>query len=260
MLRRDFLAATVASLLVPTAGWAAPAAGKVASIEGGTLVLEDGRKIWLLGVLVPQMGGAPDQGEPGAAQIDAALTADTVGRMAELTAFMGPDRGGRFGAIVTLTGDGASLNDRLVRGGWGRVYLLPGLAKADDPAATLLPGLLQSEAAARAEGRGLWHYPAYRPRQAGAEDLWPARDQFHLIEGRVRRVMKRAGWGAELTLGEGRNALRVLIASPIGRALKAQGTDPHGLEDAKLRVRGWLGLGGGLTMPLERPEYLEKLP
>ncbi len=236
------------------------AAGTITAVEGGSLVLADGRKLWLLGVLMPQAGATPEQGELGAAEVDAALAADAVGRAVELSAFMGPDRGGRFGAIVTLSGDQGSLNERLIRGGWGRVYLLPGLAKADDPGATLLPGLLRAEAAARAEGRGLWHYPAYRPRQAGAEDLWSARDRFHLVEGRVRRVMKRAGFGAELTLGEGRNALRVLIASPVGRALKAQGTDPHDLDDAKLRVRGWLTLGGGLTVTLERPEYLEKLP
>lgn len=259
MLRRELLVVMAAGVLVPGAGRAA-AAGQVASVEGGSLVLADGRKLWLLGVLMPQAGATPEQGEPGAAEVDAALAADAVGRAVELSAFMGPDRGGRFGAIVTLSGDQGSLNERLIRGGWGRVYLLPGLAKADDPGATLLPGLLRAEAAARAEGRGLWHYPAYRPRQAGAEDLWSARDRFHLVEGRVRRVMKRAGFGAELTLGEGRNALRVLIASPVGRALKAQGTDPHDLDDAKLRVRGWLTLGGGLTVTLERPEYLEKLP
>lgn len=259
MRRRELLAAMVAGLLVPGAGRAA-AAGTVASVEGGNLVLADGRKLWLLGVILPQAGATPEQGEPGASEAEAALTADAVGREVELSAFMGPDRGGRFGAIVTLAGDQASLNERLIRGGWGRAYLLPGLAKADDPGATLLPGLLRAEAAARAEGRGLWHYPAYRPRQAGAEDLWSARDRFHLVEGRVRRAMKRAGWGAELTLGEGRNALRILIASPVGRALKAQGIDPHELDDAKLRVRGWLGLGGGLTITLERPEYLEKLP
>ncbi len=244
--------------LLPRWAWAAN--GRVAAVDEGVLVLADGRKLWLLGLLLPQPGATPEQGEPGAAELQAALAADAVGRDVRLSAFMGPDRGGRFGAVVTLAGDADSLNLRLVRGGWGRVYLRPGLAKADDPAAALLPVLLQAERAARAEGRGLWRFPAYRPRQAGAEDLWAARDQFHLVEGRVQRVLNRAGAGAEITLGMGRTALRLVIEGGVGRALRAQGYDPQGLAEVKLRVRGWLTLSGGMALTLERPEYLERLP
>lgn len=249
---------TVCVIFLPSPSPATPQ--KIVSVAGQTLTLAEGQKLWLLGLWGPQPEADASQGEPGAAEAEAALAADTVGRGASITSLMGPDRSGRFGAIVTLDGDQASLNERLVRGGWARAYLLPGLPKAEDPGATLLPTLLRAEGAARAEGRGLWHFPAYRVRQAGSEDLWPLRDQFHLIEGRVRRLVKRAGWGAELTLGEGRSALKVILASPVGRALKAQGLDPHDLTDAKLRVRGWIGVSGGLSIPLERPEYLEKLP
>lgn len=258
MLRRDLIGLLALGGVLPWAAWAAD--GRVAAVDDAVLVLADGRKLWLLGLLLPQPGAAPDQGEPGAAEIQAALTADALGREAQLSAFVGPDRSGRFGAVVTLAGDTESLNLRLVRGGWGRVYLRPGLAKADDPVASLLPPLLQAEQAARAAGRGLWRFPAYRPRQAGAEDLWGARDQFHLVEGRVRRVQKRAGAGAEITLGDGRNALRLVIESAVGRILRAQGQDPHGLTDVKLRVRGWLTLSGGVALTLERAEYLEVLP
>lgn len=245
-------------LLAPGISPAAPQ--KITSVDGQNLVLADGQRLWLLGVWGPQPGATPDQSDPGTAEAEAALAADTVGRMASTASLMGPDRSGRFGAIVTLDGDQASLNERLVRGGWARAYLVPGLPKADDPGATLLPALLRAEGAARAEGRGLWQFPAYRVRQAGTEDLWPQRDQFHLVEGRVRRLVKRAGWGAELTLGEGRSALKVIVPSPLGRLLKARGLDPHDLTDTKLRVRGWISVSGGLSIQLERPEYLEKLP
>jgi hypothetical protein len=248
------------AFILLTPGTSHAGAQKIASVDGQNLVLVDGQRLWLLGLWGPQPGATPDQSEPGAAEAEAALAADAVGRLATPSSLMGPDRSGRFGAIVTLDGDQASLNERLVRGGWARAYLVPGLPKAEDPGATLLPALLRAEGAARAEGRGLWHFPAYRVRQAGSEDLWPLRDQFHLVEGRVRRLVKRAGWGAELTLGEGRSALKVIIPSPLGRLLKARGLDPHDLTDAKLRVRGWIGVSGGLSIPLERPEYLEKLP
>ncbi|MFY8106906.1 MAG: thermonuclease family protein [Elstera sp.] len=235
-------------------------AQKVEKLDGQTLVLAGGQRLWLLGVWGPQPGAEPSQGEPGAAEAEGALAADAVGRRAIPATLLGPDRSGRFGAIVTLEGDSASLNERLVRGGWARAYLLPGLPKTDDPGSSLLPLLLKAEAAARAEGRGLWQFPAYRVRQAGAEDLWPLRDQFHLVEGRVRRLIKRAGSGADLTLGDGRSALKLVISSPAGRLLKARGLDPHDLMDTKLRVRGWISVGGGLAITLERPEYLEKLP
>ncbi len=232
----------------------------VAKLDGQTLVLADGQRLWLLGAWGPQPGANPTQGEPGATDAESALAADAVGRRAASATLLGPDRSGRFGAIVTLEGDSASLNERLVRGGWARAYLLPGLPKTDDPGPTLLPLLLRAEAAARADGRGLWQFPAYRVRQAGAEDLWSLRDQFHIVEGRVQRLTKRAGSGADLTLGDGRSALKLVVSSAVGRVLKARGLDPHGLMDAKLRVRGWVGVGGGLAITLERPEYLEKLP
>jgi hypothetical protein len=260
MRRMIKLVALLGACLLLSAVSMATSPQKVEKLDGQTLVLADGQRLWLLGVWGPQPGANPSQGEPGAANAESALAADAVGRHATAATLLGPDRSGRFGAIVTLEGDSASLNERLVRGGWARAYLLPGLPKTDDPGPTLLPLLLRAEAAARAEGRGLWQFPAYRVRQAGTEDLWLLRDQFHILEGRVRRLTKRAGSGADLTLGEGRSALKLVVSSGVGRTLKAGGLDPHDLMDAKLRVRGWIGVGGGLALTLERPEYLEKLP
>ncbi|KJV08847.1 hypothetical protein VZ95_15165, partial [Elstera litoralis] len=114
-------------LLIPGISPATPQ--KITSVAGQTLTLAEGQQLWLLGLWGPQPGTDTSPGEPGAAEAEAALAADAVGRMASTSSLMGPDRSGRFGAIVTLEGDLASLNERLVRGGWARAYLVPGLPK-----------------------------------------------------------------------------------------------------------------------------------
>ncbi|MBF0393872.1 MAG: thermonuclease family protein, partial [Alphaproteobacteria bacterium] len=108
---------------------------------------------------------------------------------------------------------------------------------------------------ARAEARGLWAEPAYRPSRA---EGMRARDAaYHLVEGRVVKVAETRG-KTYLNFGaDWRTDFTVTLDAAARRLFLAAGRDPAGLEGRLVRVRGWLESWNGPLIEASHPEQIE---
>lgn len=227
------------------------AAQTVAQIlDADTLRLEDGREIRLTGLRVSRPADRWSQAAKAVLQ-DRAL-----GRRVALDPpEPGQDRRGRLLAQVT-TADGLWLQGVLLEAGLARVETFadnhrPGFAK-------WAPEMLAIEAAARGTGRGLWSEPRFRV--LGAAEAETAGEGFHLVEGRVVRVVERRD-RFYLDFGQDwRRDFSVTILKRDRAAFKTAGLDPAELGDARLRVRGWMRMFNGPMIDLTHPQQIERLP
>ena len=118
--------------------------------------------------------------------------------------------------------------------------------------------MLAIEAAARGAGRGLWSDPRFRV--LGAAEAETAGEGFHLVEGRVVRVVERRD-RFYLDFGQDwRRDFSVTILKRDRAAFKTAGLDPAELGDARLRVRGWMRMFNGPMIDLTHPQQIERLP
>ena len=125
-------------------------------VDGDTLVARiDGSRVRvrLLGVDAPE-SVTPDQPVecfgPQAAGAARGLLPEGARISLETDPTQGrEDRFGRRLAVVTVAGQGTSVNERLVAGGYARVFRADGRAR-------LLPALRAAEREARRAHRGLW--------------------------------------------------------------------------------------------------------
>lgn len=118
--------------------------------DGDTLLLNDGRKVRLLGMDAPEMGkdGEPDQLKAREARLR--LKALVEGRV--ITVVPGPRPHDRYGRVlgIVYAGSGESLNEILVREGLCFVYRFK-----DDPP-EMAKALLRAQRRAILEGSGFW--------------------------------------------------------------------------------------------------------
>lgn len=213
---------------------------KVASVlDGGTLMLEDGRELRLAGIDVA--AGSRD-----------ALLALTGGQTLRLER-LGPeqDRYGRVVAYAFASDAPQSLQAGLLEQGRARVAARIG----PKPCAT---ALLTIEGAARAARRGIWADPNFAPLQAdNLSQLQAQRGHFALVEGKVLSVRES---GATIYVNFGRRWTRdftVIILKRQQRTFAAAGLEPKQLEGRRVRVRGWIEQRGGPVVMTEAPEQIE---
>ena len=237
----------------------AAGAGKVrAVIDGRSFTLDDGREIRLAGIEVPP---PPRPGESGAAvEAGAAARAalasilDGLDREVEVHQFASAaDRYGRMLAFAYVARDGArqSIVHEMLGRGFARVSARVGERACADE-------LLARERMARQARLGLWREPYYAILGAeSAAGLTAGRGQFTVVEGRVLSVRESGG---TIYVNFGRRwsqALTVTIAKRHERAFAVAGRAPKGLENRRVRVRGWIEEHNGPRIEVAHPEQIE---
>ena len=208
-------------------------------VDGETLALDDGTELRLIGVLAPRaidVGTVPGTWRMELATVEA-LQGLVLGRTIEIR-FAGErrDRYGRLkGHAFLAAADGTTwVQSRLLELGLARAYV-PAVHRACEAE------LLTAEQAAREARSGVWAEAAYAVRSADAPaTLLRHAATFQVVEGRVTDVATTRG-SIYLNFGEGRRrgfsaSLRLGDRARLGRF----SDNPKGLEQALVRVRGWI--------------------
>ncbi|MBI1405723.1 MAG: hypothetical protein GC145_06315 [Caulobacter sp.] len=213
---------------------------KVVEVVSGDMVrTDDGATVKLAGITAPRLD-AP-YGEASRER----LAEMVLGQQVELLAAgAATDPFGRRVAQLRLAKGRRWVQGRMLREGAARVRTFP-------ESRALASIMLDREAEARNQGRGLWSLPDYRV-MIPAEAV-KAKPGFALVEGQVLRV--RAGADARL-LDLGRGFIVRIPARSI-QDFDSAGRSPAALEGQLVRVRGPIGRGG--DMRLDHPEGVEIL-
>lgn len=207
--------------------------------SGDVVVLASGLVVKLAGL------DAPRRDAPYADQARATLQDMVDGREVELL-YGGAKRDayGRALAQVRLVKGRRWVQDALLRAGAARVRTY-----ADNRA--LARRMLDAEARARADGKGLWRsYRVLLP-----EEVTRNTDGFQIVEGRVRRSGDAYG-RLYLDFGADGRGFSVEIPAKAERDFAQAGLSPQALRGRLVRVRG---LVSGEVMRLDHPEAVELL-
>jgi len=245
--------------MAPAPALTAQPAGTVRAVtDDGVMILEDDRRVWLVGVRMPSRTDLPpDAGSDEAARVTAYagaalswLRARATGQVVALwSPAMARDRYGRELAHCvagTETAQALWLQAGLIDAGLARVETMPGADAGASP-------LLLREAKARLAGLGLWRDPLYRPRAPG--ETWPWLGTFQIVRGTVRAAAKVRG-RVYLNFGaDWRRDFTVMVDRP-GRAGFKVG-DLLDLRRQYIQVRGWLFPTNGPMIALDHPTSLE---
>jgi micrococcal nuclease len=233
--------------------------GIVTSVtDGDTVILDDGRVVRMIGTQAPKLPlDRPDfPAWPLAPEAKAALEAIVLNQPVRL-GFGGEtvDRYGRVLAHVLLAGpDGETwAQQAMVAQGLARVYSFP-----DNRACLDL--LFAAEGRARLAGLGIWADPYYSIRAADAPgDLLARAGQYELVEGRVL-LAERSGGRVYLNFGRfWKEDFTAVIEAPALRLFAEAGFDPLVLENALVRIRGWVDDRDGPRIEVTHPEQIEVL-
>lgn len=192
-------------------------------LSGDEVALTDGRTLRLAAI-------------KAAPEAEIWLRANAEGRDARLQA-VSTDRYGRLTAALYIDGRDVPVQDDLLRMGAASVYPLTG-------AEPYIDNLLEAEAAARAQGLGMWAN-AYTD-AADAEKLI---GHYGFVQGRVAEVAK-VGSKIYINFGEDwREDFTVTIPAKYAKEFRKAGQDPMAFKNRILRVRGWItrDSGPGLT-------------
>jgi endonuclease YncB( thermonuclease family) len=215
-------------------------------VDGRSFRLGDGREIRLAAVEVPS-----DAASAAAAQ--AVLGSLLAGQAVTLRrAAPDPDRYGRILAFAfTKEQHTRSIAHEMLAQGHARVG-----PQVGDPACAA--ELLQQERAARRAGLGLWADPRYGIMDAGnLAGLLARRGHFAVVEGTVASVRPSGG---TIYVNFGRRwsrALTVTISKRQARMFADAGLALKGLENRRLRVRGFIEVRNGPRIEASRAEQIE---
>lgn len=227
-----------------------------AAPDGATLLLEDGRELRLIGLLVPPAGMRfPNQAAAHiGARAAAMLAAVAIGKPLEMDLGGRPaDRYGRLLAEVRDAG-GRLLQALLLAQGLARFD--PGPSPPPDSGA-----MYTAERAARDHHRGLWADRSFIVRRP--DDLQRSIDDFTIVSGVVARV-ERAGTRTLIRFGADPRRDATLTIDGAARArFRALGYDLPALVGTRIRARGWVERQGppvgGLAIAIEQPVQIERL-
>lgn len=233
--------------------------GTVARVlDGETVVLDDGLKLRLMGILTPR----PEDADADPAlwvperEARSALESLTAGRAVAVAASArGRDRYGRtVGHLVVV--DGALPV-------WVQGYLVEnGHARAAPPADgdPCASRLIVAELEARRTQRGLWRNAAYQVLDAErASEILMRRDTFQIVVGRVMKVAEVRGQ-VFLNFGsDWRDDFTIAVSAGVWNRLVQQGYDLRSLEGRAVEVRGWVERRNGPMVRLRQPEDLRLL-
>lgn len=255
----------VVALLLTAAALAANLAGAScraemvrarAAPDGATLLLEDGREVRLIGLLVPPAGMrfATERAERIGQDAAAALAALAIGKPLSLDSTgRHPDRYGRLPAEI-FDAQGRLLQAVMLAQGWARFD--PGLEPPPRSGE-----MYTAERNARDHHRGLWADPVFRVRRP--DDLGRALDDFVIVDGSVASV-ERAGARTLIRFGpDPRRAVTLTIDAAARGRFRALGYDLPKLVGQRIRARGWVERQGppidGMVIAIEQPLQLERI-
>jgi len=226
--------------------------------DGDTVILDDGRVVRMIGTQAPKLPlDRPDfEAWPLAPEAKAALETIALNKPVRL-GFGGEsvDRYGRVLAHVFVdTSEGEIwAQQAMVAQGLARVYSFP-----DNRACLDL--LFAAEGRARLAGLGIWADPYYSTRAADAPgDLLARAGQYELVEGRVL-LAEQSGGRVYLNFGRfWKEDFTAVIEAPALRLFAQAGIDPLVLENALVRIRGWVDDRDGPRIEVTHPEQIEVL-
>ena len=235
-----------------------PGGTVTAVTDGDTVILDDGRVVRMIGTQAPKLPlDRPDFPTwPLAPEAKAALEAIALNRPVRL-GFGGEstDRYGRVLAHVFVAGPEGEIwaQQAMVARGLARVYSFP-----DNRAC--LDMLFAAEGRARLAGLGIWADPYYSTRAANVPgDLLARAGHYELVEGRILLAEQRGG---RVYLNFGRfwkEDFTAVIEAPALRLFAEAGIDPLVLENALVRIRGWVDDRDGPRIEVTHPEQIEVL-
>lgn len=226
--------------------------------DGDTVILDDGRVVRMIGTQAPKLPlDRPDFPTwPLAPEAKAALEAIALNQPVRL-GFGGEavDRYGRVLAHVFVTTPEGEIwaQQAMVARGLARVYSFP-----DNRACLDL--LFAAEGRARLAGLGIWADPYYSTRAANAPgDLLARAGHYELVEGRVL-LAEQSGGRVYLNFGRfWKEDFTAVIEAPALRLFAEAGMDPLVLENALVRIRGWVDDRDGPRIEVTHPEQIEVL-
>ena len=233
--------------------------GVVSSVtDGDTVILDDGRVVRMIGTQAPKL----PLDRPGfvswplAPEAKEALEAMALNRPVRL-GFGGEevDRYGRVLAHVFVEGPEGEIwaQREMVAKGLARVYSFP-----DNRACLDL--LFAAEGRARLGGLGIWSDHYYSVRLGNAPDeLLSHAGQYELVEGRVL-LAEKSGGRVYLNFGRlWKEDFTAVIEAPALRLFAEAGLDPLALDNALVRIRGWVDDRDGPRIEVTHPEQIEVL-
>ena len=232
--------------------------GRVVSVtDGDTVVLDNDMAVRLIGIQAPKLPlgrqGYPTW--PLAEEAKQALEDIALGQNVVLRyGTQRMDRHGRQLAHMFVGEDEVWAQRAMLEQGLARVYSF-----YDNR--LCLDELLKSEGQARADRVGIWDgVEFYAIRRADRPAALLGRvDSYEIVEGRIMsaaRVRNRvylnfgSNWREDFTVIIERNGLGIF---------EREGIDPLQLEDALVRVRGWVENRDGPRIEVTHPEQIELL-
>lgn len=214
--------------------------------DGDTVVLEDGRRVRLLGIDTPEIA---HRGQPGEALGEKArrfLKAKVAGKEVRLSFDAEHhDHYDRLLAHLFLR-DGTNVNALMLEQGLAHaLFKWPNMKLARDYYAR--------EKIARKQGKGIWSLAAYRVRPM--KKLYSLRNRFVRLRGKLDQFQRKRRY-AYLIFG---NKLKVAVRLSRLPLFKEAGIDLKRLVGQTITLRGWLrSRDGHPYLKLEHPFQLER--
>lgn len=212
--------------------------------DGDTLILEDERRLRLLGFNTPEIERRERPAEPLGAQARERLVqwVESSGRRIRLQYDSeGKDRYGRTLAHAFLE-DGRSIAELMLQEGLATSLIIP-------PNLKHAACYAETEHKARVQQRGVWALPSYQP--ADLEKLQNYRDRYTVLRSRVL-ALEHDAKGFIIWLGTYENTVRVYIASDDLELFPQKRLKT--LVGRQVEVRGWLHRRDKVwTMQLRHP-------
>jgi endonuclease YncB( thermonuclease family) len=241
------LAASIGSAHAGACAFEPQGEGRVIDVlSGKSFRLADGREIKLAGI---EPASSDVTGTGRAAVLSAIILDQDVTLRGEDDV---PDRYGRQGAFVFLSGSDAPVQSRLLAAG-------AALVSTDVTDKDCAAALTAAEAAARAEKKGIWAGSSVIKNAESTDDILSGIGRFMLVEGKVLSVRQA---GATTYLNFGRRWTRdfaVTISRRMMPAVESAGMTLKSLENRRIRVRGWVEAHPGPRIEVMRAGQIEVL-
>ena len=232
--------------------------GTVTSVtDGDTVILDNGLVVRLIGMQAPKLplGREDFPTWPKAEEAKTRLESLVLGQTVEIRQG-GAERDRHDRVLGQMFIAGATevwVQREMIAEGLARVYSFP-----DNRAC--LAELLAAESRARTMKLGIWADPYYTVRRADRPAAIVERaGQYELVEGRVLLAEMSGG---RVFLNFGRYWKEDFTAVIDARALRLfadSGFDPLMLQEALVRVRGWVDDRDGPRIEVTHPEQIEVL-
>ena len=232
--------------------------GQVISVtDGDTIVLDSDVRVRMIGIQAPKLPLGRDGFEtwPMADEAKTVLENLVLGQQVQVR-YGGQemDRHGRVLGHVFVGENDTWAQGAMLEAGLARVYSF-----FDNR--FCLDELYKLEAQARVDRVGIWDGEPFYAIRRGDQPakLLDQLDHYEIVEGRIinadkagSRVYLNFGtyWKEDFTLVIERQALRLF---------EQKGIDPLDLEDALVRVRGWIDQRDGPRIEITHPEQIEVL-